>query len=195
MENDLQSRYEESFDILNLQAATLRADANLGRLTVTNVNGDVDGDGDFDVLYSYGARSFSVWSADGTQVFDSGDDLEQITTGLTPTLFNADNNNPAQFDTRSDNKGPEPEGVTTGKVDGVTYAFIGLERAGGGIMVYDMSDPAYPTFVEYVRADLDISPEGLLFIRSGASPNGIPLLIVTNEVSGTVTIYQIESTD
>lgn len=174
-------------------AATLRADANLGRLTVTNVNGDVDGDGDFDVLYSYGARSFSVWSADGTQIFDSGDDLEQITANLTPALFNADNNNPAQFDTRSDNKGPEPEGVTTGVVNGITYAFIGLERSGGGIMVYDMSDPANPAFVEYLRSDLDISPEGLLFIPAEASPHGRPLLVVTNEVSGTVTIYQIES--
>jgi 3-phytase len=175
-------------------AATLRADANIGRLTVTNVNGDVDGDGDFDKLYSYGARSFTVWTANGTQVFDSGDDLEQITANLTPTLFNANDGNPAQFDTRSDNKGPEPEGVTVGVVNGILYAFIGLERSGGGIVVYDMSDPTNPFFEEYVRSDLDISPEGLLFIPPEASPQGIPLLVVTNEISGTVTVYQIEST-
>lgn len=176
-------------------AATLKANANLGRLTVSTINGDVDSDGDFDVLYAYGARSFSVWSADGSQVFDSGDDLEQITSALTPVLFNANDGSPAQFDTRSDNKGPEPEGVTTGVVNGVTYAFIGLERSGGGVMVYEMSDPASPSFVEYVRSDLDISPEGLTFVSPEASPNGIPLLVVTNEVSGTVTIYQIENTD
>ena len=174
-------------------AATLKANANLGRLTVTNINGDTDGDGDFDVLYSYGARSFSIWSASGTQVFDSGDDLEQLTATLTPGLFNADNNNPAQFDTRSDNKGPEAEGVTTGTVNGVTYAFIGLERAGGGVTIYDMSNPSNPAFVEYVRSNLDVAPEGLFFISSEASPNGSPLLVITNEVSGTVTVYQIQS--
>jgi 2',3'-cyclic-nucleotide 2'-phosphodiesterase/3'-nucleotidase/5'-nucleotidase len=80
-------------------------------------------------------------------------------------------------------------------VNDVTYAFLGLERAGGGVLVYDLSDPASPAFVEYVRSDLDISPEGLLFIPSEASPNGMPLLVVTNEISGTVAIYQIESTD
>jgi len=176
-------------------AATLKANANLGRLTVTNVNGDTDGDSDFDKIFVFGSRSFSVWSADGSQVFDSGDDLEQITAVLTPAFFNANDGLASQFDTRSDNKGPEPEGVTTGVVNGVTYGFIGLERSGGGVMVYDMSDPASPAFVEYIRADLDISPEGLTFVPAESSPNGLPLLVVTNEVSGTVTVYQIESSN
>jgi hypothetical protein len=174
-------------------AATLKANANLGRLTVTNVNGDTDNDGDYDQIFVFGARSFSIWSADGAQVFDSGDDLEQITATLTPALFNANDGLASQFDTRSDNKGPEPEGVTTGVVNGVTYGFIGLERAGGGVMVYDLSNPTNPTFVQYIRSDLDVSPEGLLFVPAQASPNGLPLLVVTNEISGTVTIYQIET--
>ena len=58
-------------------AATLQLDENLGRLKTTSMNGDTDGD--FDELYAYGARSFSIWSADGTLVYDSGDDLEEIT--------------------------------------------------------------------------------------------------------------------
>ena len=201
--NEGDARANEEVRVKDLQldaaafpdAVALQVDANLGRLTVTNIHGDTDGDGDFDTLYSYGARSFSIWTEEGTQVFDSGEELERITAALTPSLFNANDGNPSQFDTRSDNKGPEPEGVTVGTVDGVTYAFIGLERSGGGIMVYDMSDPSSPSFVEYVRSDLDISPEGLLFISSEASPNGIPLLVVTNEISGTVTVYQIGSTD
>jgi len=173
------------------KASTLQADSRIGRLTVSR-DGDMDADGDFDMLYSYGARSFSVWSADGRLVFESGDDLEQITADLTPALFNANDGSPTEFDTRSDRRGPEPEGVTTGVVDGVTYAFVGLEY--GGVIVYDMRDPASPAFVEYVHPDLDVSPEGLLFISAEASANGVPLLVVTNEVSGTVTVYQIERT-
>jgi uncharacterized protein len=200
-EGDARANEEVRVKDLKLDAATfpdavaLQADANLGRLTVTNVNGDTDGDGDFDALYSYGARSFSIWAEDGQQVFDSGEELERITASLTPSLFNANDGNPSQFDTRSDNKGPEPEGVTVGVVHGVTYAFLGLERSGGGIIVYDLTDPFSPAFVEYVRSNLDVSPEGLLFVPSEASPNGIPLLAVTNEVSGTVTLYQIGSTN
>jgi len=174
-------------------AATLKANANLGRLTVTNVNGDTDGDGDFDKIFVFGGRSFSVLSADGSQVFESGDDLEQITAALTPAFFNANDGLASQWDTRSDNKGPEPEGVTTGVVNGVTYGFVGLERSGGGVLVYDLSNPTSPVFVEYVRADLDISPEGLTFVSAESSPNGKPLLVVTNEVSGTVTVYQIDT--
>lgn len=174
-------------------ATTLQTNANLGRLTVTNVNGDPDGDSDHDQLFAFGARSFTIWSTDGTQVFDSGDDLEQLTASLTTEFFNANDGLASQWDTRSDNKGPEPEGVTIGVVAGVTYGFIGLERAGGGVMVYDFSDPASPSFVEYVRSDGDISPEGLTFVSAASSPSGLPLLVVTNEISGTVAIYQIET--
>ena len=66
-------------------AATLRANANLGRLTVTNTLGDTDGDGDFDQLYALGARSFTIWNAaTGAKVFDSGAELEQTLANLLP---------------------------------------------------------------------------------------------------------------
>ena len=87
-----------------------------------------------------------------------------------PALFNSDGT-PASFDTRSDNKGPKPEAAVIGKVFGRTYAFIGLERA-GGIMVYDISNPFDPFFVDYVNTSpIDIAPEGLVFIED-ESPNG-----------------------
>jgi 2',3'-cyclic-nucleotide 2'-phosphodiesterase/3'-nucleotidase/5'-nucleotidase len=174
-------------------AAALKANANLGRLKITNTLGDTDGDGDYDKLYTFGARSFSVWDDAGKLVFDSGDQLEQITKTQTPTLFNANNGLAAEVDTRSDDKGPEPEAATVGYVSGKPYAFIGLERAGGGVLVYDLSNPTAPQFIQYIRTDGDISPEGLKFIPASDSPNGKPMLAVSNEVSLTATLYEIEA--
>ncbi|MEA5618366.1 phytase [Cronbergia sp. UHCC 0137] len=175
-------------------AAELQADENLGRLTITNTLGDTDGDGDFDQLYAFGARSFTIWNAQGELVFDSGDKLEQITAAQTPELFNANNGSADDVDTRSDNKGPEPESVTVGVVNGKPYGFIGLERAGGGVVVYDLSNPEAPEFVQYIRTETDISPEGLKFISAADSPISQPLLAVANEVSNTVSFYEVIST-
>jgi hypothetical protein len=174
-------------------AVNLQKNANLGRLNASSLDGDLDGDGDIDRLQVYGARSFTIWNAAGKQVFDSGDQIEALTASLTPGLFNANNGLAADWDTRSDDKGPEPEAVVVGQVNGVNYAFIGLERSGSGVMVYDLTDPANPLFISYVRSDLDISVEGLLFITAEDSPTGLPLLILTHEVSATVTIYQINT--
>lgn len=188
-------------------AAELQKDANLGRLLTTTANGDTDGDGDFDEIYSFGARSFSIWNAAGERVYDSGSDFETITAARLPDVFNSNNDANRSFDSRSDDKGPEPEGVALGEIKGRTYAFIGLERI-GGIMVYDVTNPYQVRFVDYVNnrnfnvdAQLpdgsvnpavgDLGPEGLTFVAAHASPNGKPLLIVGNEVSGTTTVFQI----
>jgi hypothetical protein len=184
-------------------AAELQQEENLGRLTVTTTQGDTDGDGDFDELYAFGARSFSIFDEEGNLVFDSGDDFEQITAQLLPDDFNSNNDENDSFDSRSDAKGPEPEGITVGTIFGRTYAFIGLERI-GGIMTYDITDPHNPTFVEYVNnrdfsgdAEMgtagDLGPEGLLFVSADESPNQQPLLVVTNEVSGSTTLYSIDA--
>jgi 2',3'-cyclic-nucleotide 2'-phosphodiesterase (5'-nucleotidase family)/Ca2+-binding RTX toxin-like protein len=170
-------------------AEELQLDENLGRLNVTDKLGDTDGDGDFDELYAYGARSFSIWDYEGNLVFDSGDDIARITQQLTPELFNANDGDPEEFDNRSDDKGAEPEALTVGQIGEKTYAFVGLERAGGGVLIYDITDPAAAEFVQYVRSDEDIAPEGLTFVSREDSPSGSPLLIVTNEESSTLAIY------
>jgi hypothetical protein len=171
-------------------AATLKQNGNLGRLTVTNATGDTDGDGDFDQILVPGGRSFSIRTTNGDLVFDNGDDFEKITSAQVPEAFNS-NGAAVTFDTRSDNKGPEPEGIVLGKAFGRTYAFIGLERT-AGVMVYDVSDPFKPSFVQYVNTSPDdISPEGLLFIKEEDSPNGKPLLVVSHEISSTTTIFEI----
>ncbi len=171
-------------------AAMLKADSNLGRLTVTKVNGDADGDLDYDALYVPGGRSFSIRRLDGTLVWDSGSDFETITAAQSPSTFNS-NGTATTFDTRSDNKGPEPEGLVVGKAFGRDYAFIGFERT-GGIMVYDISNPESPAFVQWVNtAPADISPEGILFVKAEHSPTGNPLLVVNYEITGTVRVFEI----
>lgn len=182
-------------------AATLQLDENIGRLTVTTANGDSDGDDDFDALYVPGARSFSIWNASGQLVYDSGDAFEQITASVYPDDFNSDNEENDSFDNRSDNKGPEPEALALGRIYDHTYAFIGLERM-GGIMVFDVTDPLNPEFVQYVNnRDFagdpeagtagDLGPEGFYFIQGMHSPNGDAILVVANEISGSTTLYGI----
>lgn len=175
-------------------AAELQADSRLGRLGASSIDGDIDGDGDIDQIYIYGGRSFSIWDASGNQVYDSGDLMERITAELVPTKFNSEENDPGEFDKRSDNKGPEPEGVVVGVVNGRPYAFVGLERT-GGVLVFDVSDPTEPLFQQYLRTETDLSPEGLTFISAEESPNGEPLLAVANEVSGTLRFFSFLSTE
>ncbi|MFB6473290.1 choice-of-anchor I family protein [Paenibacillus glucanolyticus] len=151
-----------------------------------------------DGLYMYGARSFSIWNADHmSPVYDSGSDFEKITAERLPNYFNASNDK-IDLDSRSSKKGPEPEYVTVGKVGQKTLAFVGLERI-GGVMTYDVSDPSAPTFLNYINTrdftagiTSDSGPEGLDFISAFDSPTGRPLLLVANEVSGTVALLELK---
>jgi len=101
-----------------------------------------------DDLHAFGARSMSVWTASRALVADTGDELERLTAD--PGEFNSDNAANNSFDLRSNDKGPEPEAVAIGKAFGRTHAFLGLERI-GGVVVYDLSDPAAPRLVSFTR--------------------------------------------
>ncbi|ENW08445.1 choice-of-anchor I family protein [Acinetobacter beijerinckii] len=192
------------------EAGDCRKDANLGRLNIawnmgyqTNADGsaklDANGRLTYDKLYAYGARSFSIWNTQGQLVWDSGSEFEKKIAELFPNYFNSDHEGIA-LDDRSDNKGPEPEGIIVGTIGKKTFAFIGLERM-SGIMVYDITTANKPKFIEYfttrnfVETDPkkqgDLGPEGLTFISAKDSPNAKPLLVVGNEVSGSTAVYQI----
>ncbi|TSE10429.1 choice-of-anchor I family protein [Aquimarina algiphila] len=173
-------------------AETLQLDENLGRLKTTTANGDIDGDGDFDEIYGYGARSFTIWSTSGSVIYDSGDQIGKTIFDLDAGAFN--NNEGGAADKRSDDKGAEPEAVETLKVGNKTLLFVGLERT-GGLMIYDISNPSHPEFLEWIRDDVDISPEGLTVVRAEDSPVDKDLVIITNEVSNTVAIYEISQED
>lgn len=172
----------------------------------------------YDTLYAYGGRSFSIWDAEGALVWDSGDAIEQFIAsddcmaGAQRNIpcadyFNSGHDEGSDFDSRSDAKGPEPEGLTIGTLDGKTFLFLGLERM-GGILVYDITDPTAPVMQDYLntREDWvtedtesvlasagDLGPEGLVFIPASDSPNGKALLVVGYEVSGTTAVYEVEA--
>ncbi|MET8049151.1 choice-of-anchor I family protein [Streptosporangium sp. NPDC005286] len=190
----------KSLNLAMPDAENLKKDGELGRLNVA-VDSPRDASGAYTELHAFGARSISIRSASGELVWDSGDELERLVAKELPEAFNADNEANDSFDSRSDNKGPEPEGVAVGEVRGRTYAFAGLERV-GGIVAYDIDNPRAPSLAGYLNtrdfagsvADGtagDVGPEGVLFISASDSPTRHALLVVGNEVSGTTAIYQV----
>ncbi|CAI3795530.1 choice-of-anchor I family protein [Rheinheimera sp. MM224] len=200
-----------SADLIAKQAS-FYDDDGLGRLNVTTALGQ-NADGDYEALYAYGARSFSIWDQNGNLVFDSGSDFERISSGVHGELFNT-NHTVVEGDSRSDDKGPEPEAVTIGQVGDKTYAFIGTERL-SGIFVYDISNPYDAKFVDYfhnrnfdavyeidddaVPAEVsgdyqqagDLGPESLVFVPAANSATGQALLLMANEVSGSLTVFEV----
>ncbi|WP_156680085.1 choice-of-anchor I family protein [Sphingomonas profundi] len=173
-------------------AAALKANTALGRLNVLTNIGDTDGDGDFDQIYTFGGRGISIFrqNADGTieKVRETGGEFESFLSTKYPSIFNIDSGG-TTADDRSDNKGPEPEGVAVGQVGDRLYAFVTLERQ-GGVMVYDISDPARASLTNYIPATAqDSAPEVVTFVSAADSPTGVALVLSANEVSGTITAY------
>jgi hypothetical protein len=171
-----------------------RANNQIGRLNVTTrTPGTASGQ---TVAYAFGARSFSVWDgATGALMADSGDQLEQLIAARLPGSFNANNTSNGP-DSRSDDKGPEPEAAAVAVVDGRTLGFVGLERV-GGVVVVDLDDPSAPEIIDYVNnrdftgtaIGPDSGAEVIDIVEAGDSPTGRVLVVVANETTGTVSIF------
>ncbi|UUF12735.1 MULTISPECIES: choice-of-anchor I family protein [Flavobacterium] len=158
-------------------AATLKLDANLGRLNLITDMGDTDGDGDLDEMVSFGARSFSIWNGNtGKIVYDSKNDVDKKTNELG-----------TYDDKRSDDKGSEPEAVVVAKMGNQNILFVGLERS-DAFMTYDVTNPASPQYLQTVKTG--DAPEGVLYIPASKSPTKRSLVVVSNEGDGTIKIYQ-----
>jgi 2',3'-cyclic-nucleotide 2'-phosphodiesterase (5'-nucleotidase family) len=165
-------------------AAELKGDSRLGRLVVSNspgLRGDTNNDGLVDRILTYGGRSISILAADGSLVWESGDMIERVLAELGTPWFD---------DGRSPRKGPEPEGVVIGEIEGRIYAFIALERS-RGVMVFDVTDPQAVKQAGFVGLEADLNPESMVFVPAADSPTGKPMLAVTNETSRTVTLYNV----
>ncbi|MBK9591848.1 MAG: choice-of-anchor I family protein [Crocinitomicaceae bacterium] len=182
-------------------AAYLQDQYLLGRLLMTTSMGDELNDGDFEEIYTVGNRSFSIWDASGTLVFDSGDMIELIISNHPEfqNLFNASNTaGGVTVKNRSDDKGPEVEGVAVATIEGNHFVFVSLERV-GGVLIFNVNDPANPQYVGYENnRDLltngpDRGAEGIIYIDAASSPNGNSLLLLANEISSTVSVFQLNS--
>ncbi|XP_011675784.2 mesenchyme-specific cell surface glycoprotein isoform X2 [Strongylocentrotus purpuratus] len=204
--------FAETFD--NELIAKLDDDDILGRLAFSEVDG-LDSSGKFEKLYFFGARGFSIFRAsDITLVYDSGDEVERMIAKFYPDIFNTNTKSddpaiesPADlFDKRSDNLGPECESVEIGELDGRRIIFVGVDRT-SAILVYSLeSGEVVPTFESVYRAGGrndtfqslldnrnlgDLDPEDLKFIPASASVTGVPMLMVTSTVSGTISLYEV----
>ena len=193
---------------------TLRDNAVLGRLRVSTIDGDTDADGQIEVPTMPGTRSFTLWNAEtGDIVFDSGSAIEDyvkannlasfgIETGTTGVGF---------FDSRSDDKGPEPEALAFGRVNGRDLIFVGAERE-NGIFQFDITDLNNVEITGYyntVTATADngfgafTSPESIQFIAAADSPTGQAIIIVGYEgvfdadasidISGSLAVYSVSA--
>jgi hypothetical protein len=148
-------------------------DADLKELNISTVDSTSGSD-----LITFGGRSFSIRDKDGNIVFDSGNELDAAAIDL--GIYN---------DSRSDDKGVEPEGVKLFKVDGRILAFIGLERTTkSAVAVYDVTNPYKAAYLDMIVVDGDVSPEGLEAFRM----NGRNYLAIANEVSGTTSVVQFD---
>ena len=160
-------------------ADLLQKKTMMGRLKITTTLGNTDNDGEYEELYSYGARSFSVWDGNtGDQIFDSRDelDIQAVINGL-------------YDDGRSDDKSIEPEATVVGSIGNVKLLFVGMERA-NSVAVYDVTNPGNPKYLQWLSTGA--GPEGVIFVPAEESPSGENLLIVSSEVDGVVTIFNVK---
>jgi hypothetical protein len=110
--------------------------------------------------------------------------IERIVATDFPALFD---------DTRSDNKGPGPVGLTIGEVGGRVYALVALERSNMKL-TFDVTDPARVTYTGAAQRAGGVSPEGALFIAAEDSPTGEALYVASNEVSSSISVFALEQT-
>ena len=191
------------------EVVALANNTGMGRLNLLKDQGDTNADGLIDTPTMMGTRSFSIWNAEtGALAFDSASMIEQYVAANNPASFNMNSGLASNFDTRSDDKGPEPEALAFGSFDGKDFVFLGNERE-NGIFQFDVTDLNNVTIAGYINpitgvtdgasGGVYISPESMLFLASGAAGNttGKNLLIVGFEGTGgngSIGVFEVTST-
>jgi hypothetical protein len=164
----------------------------IGRLNILKDMGNLDGDAGIEDPTMMGTRSFSIWNASTQErVFDSASMIEQYVAANDPTTFNMNDGLTTKYDERSDDKGPEPEALAFGSIDGRDYVFVGAERQ-NGIFQFDITNLGNVTITNYFNTATStadsggafISPESIAFLDAASNPTGQNLLIVGYEGTG-----------
>jgi 2',3'-cyclic-nucleotide 2'-phosphodiesterase / 3'-nucleotidase / 5'-nucleotidase len=183
---------------------------------------DPDGDGLVNELFAFGARSFSIWTTHGRLIFDSGDDFEQITAAAIPDFFNTeDNNNQFDSRSDARGPEPEALAVgriglrhyvfvTLEQIGGVmVYDITDPDNPSFQVYINNrnfLTDPPLSSDDDVCPEDTlfsdlpspvcaeagDLGPEGIMFIPRSKSPIDAPLVVVTQEISDTTTLYRID---
>lgn len=188
-------------------AGSLSDSAGIGRLTISRFDGNLDSDSLVEVPTMIGTRSFTLWDEAGRRVFDSGSMLEDFVRANAPLTFNMNNGTTTAIDTRSDDKGPEPEALAYGEIAGRQFVFVGAERQ-NGIFQFDVTDLSRVSIVGYynivdgtkvVTGTQYISPETIVFVSASDSPTGKPVLLVGYEgvepaISGSLAVLEVQPT-
>lgn len=176
----------------------------IGRLNISQVDGNLDGDALIEDPHMFGTRSFSIVDpVTGQVMFDSGSMIEAYVRDNDIATFNIEEGLLGEFDGRSDNKGPEPEAIAVGVIDGRTYVFVGAERQ-GGVFQFDVTDvftdPDSVDIVGYYNPVTGengggdyFAPESIVFLGAGDAGNatGKNLLFVGYEVSGSIAVLEV----
>lgn len=153
-----------------------------------------DADVGTNLTTTFGSRSISIFDANtGALLWDSGNTLQTI--AYAAWVLDKDQKLVSNYDDkRSDSKGVEPEGVVVAKVDGRTYAIVSLERGIGSMLaVFDVTDPTAGQFVTSTVIGGSVSPEGLKVVEAKQSPTGRQQLVVSNEISNTLNVFDLEA--
>jgi hypothetical protein len=185
--------------------AAIATNTGIGRLNLLKNNGDTDGDGKIDQPTMMGTRSFSIWNANtGARVFDSASMLENHAANFDSTSFNINSGSTSNFDTRSDDKGPEPEALAFGTIASKDFVFVGNERQ-NGIYMFDVTDLNNVSIYGYfnpVTSSADsggafISPESIVFIPAASNPSNKNLIVVGFEgtgSNGSIGVFEVSLT-
>lgn len=157
--------------------------SGVDRLYISTIDGDLDGDGDLDVLCPQGGRSVSIVDSEtGVTVWNSGPQIELITAMLFPEQYNSG-------DSRSDRAGPEPEGLAVYQDGERILLAVGLERT-NGVMLYDIANPMAPVLLDVVVIESGcLGPEGMCFYEHDERL----FLCVAAELGGCLSIYEVVS--
>jgi hypothetical protein len=164
-------------------AATLARDDRLGRLRISRVDGDPNGDGLYERLIAFGGRSVFLARGDGSVVWDSGDRLERRVLARQPERA-------ARLDAAAEDAGLAPQSLALLELGGVRLLVVGCAGS-GSLAAYDLSRPGAARFAGFLPTTLGADPVDLAFVPAHEAPGARPILIAVDAATGAVELLDV----